>query len=319
MHKPTDTGLGSHPGPGDTVGSYRLVSLVGTGGMASVYRAEDEAGQPVAIKILNPARVHPDDVKRFTREYQALSKITHKNVVSVFGAGVSERYPWIAMEFVDGVDLSDVISAWKRSTPSDHFARVHRLLTGLCEALQYVHDLGMIHRDLKPTNILVTADGEAKLSDFGVVKGDSSHATHQTQLTMAGRLVGTVAFMAPELITSDGVDRRADLYALGACLYMMLTFQRPIEATSVAGYLARHLTEVPRPASEHNPSVPQRLEQICQRLLLKDKSYRYPTAQAVLHALERHWRDLPRRRQRADVRERLRPRDGVDDHPERRP
>jgi len=287
MSEPTETRLGQHPSPGDTVGSYRLTSLIGSGGMASVYRALDQDDQPAAIKILNPARVHPEDVKRFTREYEALRKIDHENVVSVHAAGVDAGYPWIAMEFVDGVDLSSLIARWKRKPPKDHFDQVRKLLVGLCRSLHYVHDLGMIHRDLKPTNVLVTAQGEPKLSDFGVVKGDSGHSHHQTQLTMAGRLVGTVAFMAPELITSDGVDRRADLYALGACLYMMLTFQRPIEATSVAGYLARHLTEIPRPASEHNPDVPQRLEQICQRLLLKDKTYRYPTAQAVLHALNR--------------------------------
>ena len=286
MSEPSETGLGQHPGPGDTVGCYHLTSLVGSGGMASVYRALDPEQRAVAIKILNPARVHPEDVQRFTREYKALQKINHENVVSVYGAGVASGYPWIAMEFVEGVDLASVITQWKRSTPPDHFDQVKRILEGLCRALHYVHDLGMIHRDLKPTNVLVTTEGEPKLSDFGVVKGES-HSTHQTQLTMAGRLVGTVAFMAPELITSDGVDRRADLYALGACLYMMLTFQRPIEATSVAGYLARHLTEVPRPASDHNPAVPQRMEQICQRLLLKDKTYRYPTAQAVLHALRR--------------------------------
>ena len=279
--------LGPHPGPGDTVGSYRLTEPIGVGGMASVYRALDGDNQPIAIKILNPARVHPDDIKRFTREYRALSRIDHENVVQVFGAGVEQGYPWIAMEFVDGVDLGHVIAAWKKDPPSDQFDRAKKILVGLCHALHYVHDLGMVHRDIKPTNVLITKDGEAKLSDFGVVKGDGAGSTHQTQLTMAGRLVGTVAFMAPELITTDGVDRRADLYALGACLYMMLTFQRPIEAQSVAGYLARHLTEVPRPASDYNPDIPSRLEHICQRLLLKDKTYRYPTARAVLQALDR--------------------------------
>ncbi len=279
--------LGPHPGPGDIVGDYRVQTPIGVGGMASVYRALDPDDRPIALKILNPARVHPEDVKRFTREYRALAQINHPNVVSVYGAGVHQGHPWIAMEFVEGHDLANMIAEWRKAPPADQFERATKILVGLCHALHYVHDLGMIHRDIKPTNVLVTADGEPKLSDFGVVKGDSAASTHQTQLTMAGRLVGTVAFMAPELITSDGVDRRADLYALGACLYMMLTLQRPIEAKSVAGYLARHLTEVPKPASEYNPDIPQRLEQICQRLLLKDKTYRYPTARAVLLALER--------------------------------
>ena len=287
MSDPAARVLGRHPGPGDTVGSYRVVAPIGVGGMASVYRALDPDDRSIALKILNPARVHPEDIKRFTREYKALSLIDHENVVRVYGAGVERGYPWIAMEFVDGLDLADTISKWKKSPPGDHFDRVRKVLVGLCNALQYVHDLGMIHRDIKPTNVLITKDGEAKLSDFGVVKADGGTSTYQTQLTMAGRLVGTVAFMAPELITSDAVDRRVDLYALGACLYMMLTFQRPIEAQSVAGYLARHLTEVPKPASDHNPEIPKRLDQICQRLLVKDKTYRYPTARAVLLALDR--------------------------------
>lgn len=278
-------GLGPHPGPGDRVGGYLIASTVGAGGMASVYRAEDGEGRTVALKILNPARVLPEDVKRFTREYRALARMDHPNVVRVHDAGVHQGYPWIAMELVDGIDLGTLIERWSADPPPDRFDRIVRALRGMCRGLQYVHDLGLVHRDIKPSNVLVTRDGEAKLSDFGVVKGGDH--THVTQLTMAGRLVGTVAFMAPELITDEGVDRRADLYALGACLYIMLTFRRPIEADSVAGYLARHLTEVPRPAGELDPDVPTRLEAICQRLLLKDKTYRYPTAQAVLAALDR--------------------------------
>ncbi len=278
-------GLGPHPAPGSTVAHYQVDSLLGSGGMATVFRARDVRGAGVALKVLNPARVLPEDVKRFTREYKTLSRMDHDNVVQVHEAGVHEGYPWIAMELVEGTDLDSVIMGWRASPPPDHYARVERILRGLCRGLQYVHDLGMVHRDLKPSNVLLTVDGEPKISDFGVVKGGSNTAI--TQLTMAGRLVGTVAFMAPELITDEEVDRRVDLYALGAVIYLMCTFQRPIEADSVAGYLARHLTEVPRPLADYDPQAPPRLERICQRLLQKDKSWRYPTASAVLQALDR--------------------------------
>ncbi len=275
--------LGRHPIPGDEVGPYRLLERIGSGGMATVFRAADQTGGVVAVKVLNPATVVPEDVKRFTREYQALARIDHPNVVKTYTAGVQDGYPWLALEYIDGTDLGTLVERWSTDPPADRFAQVESLLRGLCKALQYVHDLGLVHRDLKPQNVLVTRSGEAKLTDFGVVKyGDAV-----TQLTMAGRLVGTVAFMAPEQITGEDIDRRTDLYALGAVLYVMLTSRRPIEAASVAGYLARHLTEVPRPPSEIDPNIPRHLERICQRLLVKDRTARYPTALAVLQALDR--------------------------------
>ncbi len=277
-------GLGRHPAPGDTVGHYHLREVLGTGGMATVYRATDPRGDAVAVKVLNPARVLPEDVKRFTREFRALSRIDHPNVVHVHEAGVHQGYPWIALELVEGHDLDAEIAGWKAREPKDRWQRVTRILRGILQGLAHVHDLGLVHRDLKPSNVLLTRKGEPKLTDFGVVKNEN---TLSTQLTMAGRLVGTVAFMAPELITDEGVDRRTDLYALGAVLYVMCTYQRPIEADSVAGYLARHLTEVPRPVGELEPATPAILERICARLLQKDRQFRYPSAGAVLQALDR--------------------------------
>ncbi|MBX2797164.1 MAG: protein kinase [Myxococcales bacterium] len=257
--------------------------------MASVYEAEAigeglDAPRVVALKVLNPDRVLQEEVRRFTREYRALSRMNHENVVRVYDTGVHRGYPWIAMEMVDGRDLETEIEAWRASDPDDRFERIERILRGICLGLGYVHDHGLVHRDLKPSNVLLTEDGTPKISDFGVVKSES---TASTQLTLAGRLVGTVAFMAPELITDENVDLRADLYALGAVLYLMVTFRRPIEAETVAGYLARHLTEVPRPLTELEPRAPQRLEQLAQRLLQKDRTFRHPSAHAVLQALDR--------------------------------
>ncbi len=286
--------LGPHPEKGDKLGRYTLEALVGAGGMASVYRAVDPHGDPYAVKVLNPARVLPEDIKRFQREYRALAKMDHPHIVRVYESGIHGGYPWIAMEYVDGPDLGAVIETWKQQRPSDRFERTDQILRALCGALQYVHDRKLIHRDIKPSNVLLTSDGQPKLSDFGVVKGGQDGSTHITQLTMAGRLVGTVAFMAPELIaTDDAIDHRADLYSLGAMLYMMLCFRRPIEADSVAGYLARHLTEVPTSPAEVDPDVPRPLERVCNRLLLKDPAYRYASASAVLQALDRDGDDEP--------------------------
>jgi len=276
--------LGPAPREGDRVGPYVIEESLGAGGKAAVFRARRDDGTQVAVKILHPASLENEDLKRFTREYRAVARMDHPNVVRVYEAGMAGNYPWIAMEFVDGWDLGILIDQWNKERPADRFEQVEHVLRGLCHGLQYVHELGLVHRDLKPTNVLITRSGQPKITDFGVVK--DPHAMG-TQLTVAGKLVGTVAFMAPEQITGDRVDARADLYALGAVLYMMLTFNRPIEANSVAGYLARHLTEVPTAPGEVDPSIPRRLEAVCQRLLMKDPPRRFPSARSVLQALNR--------------------------------
>ncbi len=271
------------PLPGDDVGPYRLKSVLGVGGMATVYRAVEPSGRAVALKILHPGKAGTDDARRFRREFLTLKGLRHPNVVEVYEAGVQGDYPWIAMELVEGTDLGTLIDRWEDKPPRDRFDVVERMLRGLCEALVHVHERGLIHRDLKPSNILVTTEGVPKLTDFGVVKAPG---VFNTQLTMAGRLVGTIAFMAPEQITGDTVDSRADLYSLGAALYMMLTGAKPIQAETIAGYLSRHLTHEPTPPGELDPRVPPRLESICTRLLRKDRSQRFASARQVLAALD---------------------------------
>ena len=211
--------------------------------------------------------------------------LLHPHIVQVYESGRVGDYPWIAMELVEGTDLGTLIEAWQTDPPEDRFVRVERIFRQLCEALGYCHQRGLIHRDLKPSNVLVTRHGDAKLTDFGVVKAPGGVFT--TQLTVAGKLVGTVAFMAPEQITGEAVDSRADLYSLGAVLYVMLTGTQPIRADSIAGYLARHLTENPKPPSELDPRVPQRLERVCLKLLAKEPSQRYDSIAEILSELDR--------------------------------
>ena len=274
---------GQSPVPGGKLGRYTLESPLGVGGMAAVYRARDDNGTRVAVKVLHPESIKPDEIKRFEREFEALSRMNHPNIVRVYEAGMAEGYPWIAIEFVDGTDLGTIIETWKIKPPANHFELVERYLRQMCLALQYIHEQGLVHRDIKPTNILIRSDGEAKVADFGGVKDPEATGT---QLTIAGQLIGTVAFMAPEQITGEPIDRRTDLYSLGALLYIMLTFRRSIEADSVAGFLARHLTEVPKAPSDFNPNIPRRLEQICQRLLMKDPAQRFQSARQVLQLLD---------------------------------
>ena len=265
------------------MGPYTLGELLGVGGMATVYRAKDETGGEFAVKILHPGKAETDELRRFRREFLALRDLRHPNVVQVYEAGAQTQYPWIAMEYVDGSDLGTLIDRWTSNPPANRYLQVERLFQGLCHGLAYVHEQGLIHRDLKPSNVLVNQAGEAKLTDFGVVKAPGAFTT---QLTVAGRLVGTVAFMSPEQITGEAVTAQSDLYSLGAVLYVMLTLRRPIEADNIAGYLARHITETPRLPSEIVPDCPPHLERICMHLLEKEPSRRPSSTADVIAALE---------------------------------
>lgn len=271
------------PTPGDTVGPYVLGELLGVGGMATVYRGVDQSNNVAAVKILHPGKAQTDEVKRFEREFLALRDLRHPSVVQVYEAGVAGEYPWIAMEYVDGSDLGTLVDRWTANPPLDRFAQAERIFRGLCEGLQLIHSKGLIHRDLKPSNVLVTSNGEAKLTDFGVVKAPGAFTT---QLTVAGKLVGTVAFMSPEQITGDPVTPASDLYSLGAVLYVLLTLRRPIEADNVAGYLARHITETPRLPSDIDSNVPPHLERVCMSLLKKEPIQRPSSAADVLAMLD---------------------------------
>jgi tetratricopeptide (TPR) repeat protein/predicted Ser/Thr protein kinase len=265
------------------VGPYELLEHVGSGGNARVFRAVGLDGQEVALKLLRPGRASAEDLKRFEREFKSLHRLDHANVIQVYAAGESDGHAWLAMEYVDGPDLGRLVASWNDREPQDRWTRVVRILRGLCSGLAAVHESGIVHRDLKPSNVLVGRDGVPKLTDFGVVKGDELFSTN---LTIAGQLLGTVAFMSPEQITGEKLDARSDLYALGAMLYVLLTGQRPIVADSIASYLARHLASEPKRPQILRPDVPDQLERICLRLLRKNPAGRFSSAMAVLSALD---------------------------------
>ncbi len=266
------------------MGRWTLVEPLGAGGMATVWRAAPEDGGPdVALKILHQARITTEETRRMRREYLTLSRLDHPHIVKVIDAGQHDGYPWLALRYVPGIDLGKLLETWKESPPADRFARAETITREIASALAYVHDRGIIHRDLKPGNVLVDDAGRSWLTDFGVVKDSDSFTTN---LTVAGRLVGTVAFMAPEQITGEPVDARADLYGLGALLYAMLTGRRPVVADTIAGYLARQLAEMPKSPVELDPRVPLRLDRVCMKLLQKEPSQRYANARELVEALD---------------------------------
>ncbi len=273
-----------HPTVGDRLGPFEVLGELGAGGIATVYRAVGPSGDLVALKVLQPSKLDGKEVHRFAREVETLRKVDHPGIVKLIDGGEAEGLPWLAMELMDGGDVAQLIDRWRDDPPPDRWEQVEHILRSLCSALEYLHQRGIVHRDLKPSNVLLSSSGAVKLTDFGGVKDPNAF---ETQLTVAGRLVGTVVFMAPEVITGEAMGSRQDLYSLGAVLYTLLTLHAPVQASTIAGYLTRHLTARPVLPSEREPAVPRRLERICMQLLQKEPGRRPASAGAVLEALDR--------------------------------
>lgn len=268
-------------GPGTRVGPWTLDDRLGSGGNATVWRAHDTAGHAVALKIVAFDGLDDADRARFAREHEVLERLKHPRVVAVEGHGHDDGWDWIAMELVEGQDLQARLEAWRADPSTRRWEDVRRIIGEAASGLQHIHEQGLVHRDVKPANVLLDAEGHVRLVDFGVVT-----QPEVSRITMAGSLVGTIAYMAPELIAEEPFDARADLYGLGGVLYAMLTLRRPVEAESIAGYLAHNLTTMPTPPSELDADVPRDLERLAMRLLEKDPSRRPSSARAVLEQLE---------------------------------
>ncbi len=268
--------------PGDRVGPYVYRKMVGKGGMAHVVVASDPGGKPVALKILKTNRVG-SGLARFKREFRALARLRHPNVIRVEAYGDLFGHPYIAMEYVDGYDLHAAIHGFRTLEPDERWRRCEAVLVDLCRALAYIHRRGLVHRDLKPSNVLIDLDQRCKLTDFGIVKDlDPDHDT-----ALSTTLVGTWAYASPEQITGQPIDHRSDLYSLGVILFAMLTGRRPFVARDLAGYLELHRSHVAPAPRDVDPSVPAYLDEICVRLLRKYPRERFRSAQEILYRLER--------------------------------
>ena len=267
---------------GARIGAYIYVREIGSGGMARVILAKNPSGQRVALKVLRKSRIQ-HGLKRFHREFRALSRIRHPNVVRVEAYGDLFGHPFIAMEYVDGPDLHQLIRSFRSMDPLIRWQRTEEILIDLCRALSAVHAKGLVHRDLKPSNVLIDQDGACRLTDFGIVKDlDPGHDPQGGSTT----LVGTWAYASPEQCKGEAIDARSDLYSLGIILYAMLTGKRPFIAKDLQGYLEIHRQqEVPSPR-RIRPLVPVHLDEICQRLLQKEKGDRYQSAKEILYRLE---------------------------------
>ena len=252
---------------------YIVMRKLGSGGMADVYLAEDkELGRRVALKLLNDRHANDEQfVERFRREAQSAAGLNHPNIVSIFDRGQAEGTYYIAMEYLEGRTLKELLV---RNGPSPVPIAIDyaRQILG---ALGFAHRNGIVHRDIKPHNIVVRKDGRLKVTDFGIARSGAS------QMTEAGSIVGTAQYLSPEQARGAPVDARSDLYSLGIVLYEMLTGRVPYTGDAPVEIAMKHLTAVPDPPSKLRPDVPHDLDAVVMRALAKDPEQRYGSAEEM--------------------------------------
>jgi eukaryotic-like serine/threonine-protein kinase len=252
---------------------YVIKRKLGSGGMADVYLAEDqELGRRVALKLLDDRHASDDQfVERFRREAQSAAGLNHPNIVSIFDRGRAEGTYYIAMEYLDGRTLKELLVR-NGPTPIPIAIDYARQILG---ALSFAHRNGIVHRDIKPHNIIVGGDGRLKVTDFGIARSGTS------QMTEAGSIVGTAQYLSPEQARGAPVDPRSDLYSLGIVLYEMLTGKVPFTGDTPVEIAMKHLSQVPEPPSKLRDGIPHDLDAVVMRALAKDPDQRYGSAEEM--------------------------------------
>jgi beta-lactam-binding protein with PASTA domain/predicted Ser/Thr protein kinase len=251
-------------------GRYRVVRKLGTGGMANVYLAEDqELGRRVAIKMLDDRHAQDEQfVERFRREAKNAAGLSHPNIVSIYDRGEAEGTYYIAMEYLEGRTLKELILSRGPTPIPVAIDYTRQILAGLA----FAHRKGIVHRDIKPHNVVVGPDGRLKVTDFGIARSGTS------QMTEAGSIIGTAQYLSPEQARGAPVDQRSDIYSVGIVLYEMLTGTVPFTGETPLEIAMKHLSATPEPPSVKRPDVPRALDLVVLRALAKDPEDRYETA-----------------------------------------
>jgi len=264
--------------PGITVGGrYEVLAEVGRGGMGTIFRARDtDLDETVALKFLK-GEIGADVAARFVQEIKTARKVNHPNVVRVFTLEKWQDHRFIVMEYIDGVSLP----RWLARSPAPSRSDRLKLAVQLASALDAAHRIGIVHRDIKPDNVLVTGPGEAKILDFGIARPENPGHT----LTATGAVVGSPMYMSPEQIQAMGVDRRTDIYSLGAVLYYLFTGIEPFAGKDIQEIMMKHLSARPQPPHTVDKSLPRPLSDAIMRALASDRDKRFQTAADLASAL----------------------------------
>jgi eukaryotic-like serine/threonine-protein kinase len=271
---------------------YELGEVLGRGGMAEVRRGRDlRLGRTVAIKMLRVDHASDSTFQaRFRREAQSAASLNHRPIVAVYDTGEDyidgHRIPYIVMEYVEGHTLRELLRERARFTPE----RAIEVTAGILDALEYSHRAGIVHRDIKPGNVMITESGEVKVMDFGIAR---SLAETGAALTQTAAVVGTAQYISPEQARGEAADARSDLYATGCVLYELLTGRPPFVGESLVSVAVSHVREMPTPPSALDPSIPRDLDAIALKALAKDRLDRYQSAYEMHADLERCAAGLP--------------------------
>lgn len=260
-------------------GRYELLELIGVGGMADIYRAKDiQEDRIVAVKILKTEYAGSEEfLRRFRNESKAIALLSHPNIVKIYDVGFTDKVQFIVMEYVDGITLSDYIEQqgvlkWRDA--------VHFTVQTL-RALQHAHDRGIVHRDIKSSNIMLLRDGTIKVMDFGIARFN-----RENNKTMSEKTIGSVHYISPEQARGDMTDERSDIYSVGVALYEMLTGRKPFDGDTPVAIALMHMQTEPKKPSELNETIPEGLEQIVMKAMQKEPNARYQTAHEMITDLE---------------------------------
>lgn len=258
---------------------YELTELIGVGGMADIYKANDIIeNKVVAVKILkNEFAKSEDFLRRFRNESKAIALLSHKNIVKIYDVGFTDKIQYIVMEYIDGITLTEYIERqgvlkWRDAV---HFT------TQILRALQHAHDRGIVHRDIKSQNVMLLADGTIKVMDFGI-----AHFNRETDKTISEKAIGSVHYISPEQARGEVTDEKSDIYSVGVMLYEMLTGVKPFDGDNPVSIALKHMQTKPKKMTEINSSIPEGLEEITMKAMQKEPSERYQTAGEMIKDIE---------------------------------
>ena len=260
-------------------GRYEITELIGVGGMADVYKAQDVMeNRPVAVKILKPEFSRDEEfLRRFRNESKAIAVLSHPNIVKIFDVGFTDEIQFIVMEYIDGITLKEFIEQqgvlkWKDAL---HF------ITQILRALQHAHDKGIVHRDIKPQNIMLFTDGTIKVMDFGIARFSRIDGK-----TLSDKTIGSVHYISPEQAQGEMTDERSDIYSVGIMLYEMLTGRKPFDGDNAVNVALKHMQENAVPPREIMPSIPEALEEIVIHAMEKQPAQRYQSAAEMIRDID---------------------------------